>query len=431
MQKIADYVNQVFVFELIFLMLVRYFMFLLSFQLLLSSCSVFDPNYNKEKLPGKRQKVFISNNKEGTLGRKVALTKRCTSLQSLDKIKLLAQKKIDMFQTLGVTNKPLITKDKVIILTSKGRLLAYNLDLNKKLWNKSLSSSLTTVGKIVEEDDILYVTYGINKLIAVDSQSGKEIWTAKFDDVVKGRSIIYGDKIFLHSAHNEIYALKKSDGTIIWRHIDTDHVQSTVADFAPVVYDKNVIFQVANNEIIALDIEKGTVSKIFVINNQYGFNRGETHKHIPNHFFIENNIIYATSKDGKFLAIDYKTQEELWQQEINSSAKFLVYGKLIYVITDKDELAVLNKKTGQIEYLVDLNSCIKLKNNYHKWTKPVIYNKNSILITSYDGYLLKFDIHSGKLLASIGDMEFVTSSPAVAGDYIYVVSNNGHIYKYR
>ncbi|MDJ1406968.1 MAG: PQQ-binding-like beta-propeller repeat protein [Candidatus Midichloria sp.] len=404
---------------------------MLSFQLLLSSCSAFDPNYNKEKLPGERQKVFISNSKEGALSKKAALSKRCTNLQSLDKIKLLAQKKIDVFQTLGITNKPLITKDKVIILTSKGRLLAYNLDLNKKLWSKSLSNSLTTVGKIVAEDDVLYVTYGINKLIAVDSQSGKEIWTAKFDDVVKGKPIIYEDKIFLHSSHNEIYSLKKGDGTIIWRHIDADHVQSTVADFAPVVYDKNVIFQVANNEIIALDTETGMVNKIFVINNQYSFNSNETHRYTLNHFFIENDIIYATSKDGKFLAIDYQTQEELWQQKLNSSAKFLVYGKYIYVITDKDELVVLNKKTGQIEYLVNLNSCIKLKNNYHRWTKPVIYNKNSILITSHCGYLLKFDIHSGKLLASIGDMEFVTSSPTVFGDYIYVISNNGHIYKYR
>ncbi|WHQ47049.1 MAG: PQQ-binding-like beta-propeller repeat protein [Candidatus Midichloria sp.] len=412
----------------------RYFIFLMSFQLFLSSCSVFDSNYNKEKLPGDRQKAFISNNKEGNLNKKVASTKRCTNLKSLNKIKLLAQKKIDVFQTIGVTNKPLATKNKVIILTSKGELIAYNLDLNKKLWSKSLnnkSNSLTTVGKIIEENGVLYVTYGVNKLVAVDSQSGKEIWVTKFNDVVKGRPVIHGDRIFIHSAHNEIYALKKSDGTIIWRHIDAGYVQSTVADFAPVVYNKNVIFQVANNEIIALDIEKGTVNKIFVIHNQYGFKNSETHKYIPNHFFIENDVIYATSKDGKLMAIDYQTQEKLWQQEINSSTKFLVYNKVIYVITDKDELAVLNKKTGQIEYMIDLNSCIKAKNNYHRWTKPVIYNKNSILITSYDGYLLKFNIYSGRLLASVVDMEFVTSSPAVFGDYIYIISNNGNIYKYR
>ena len=397
--------------------------------LLATSCSVIDPEHNKEILPGVRQKFFADGEEKDSHQKFI---KKCSGTNTVPKMKLIAQKKIDAFQTIGITNKPLILRDKVIILTSAGKLVAYDLNLDKELWSKELKKgdAKITVGKLAVEDNILYVTYGINKLTAFNSDDGKEVWTATLDDIVKGTPTVYRDKVFVHSSHNHIYALKKCNGKIIWRHVDADHIQSTFTDFSPVVYDNKVLFQIANNEIIVLDIDTGTVNKIFTINNQYGFKSNETQKYIPNHFFIENGVIFTNSKDGKLIAIDYKKQQELWHQKINSSSKFFLYGSTIYTITNQEELAAINKKTGKIECIIDLNSCTKSKNTYHRWTKPVIQD-STILVTSYDGFVLKFDLKTGRLLAEAGGMEFVTSSPAVYNRGIFIISNNGNIYKYQ
>lgn len=410
--------------------MIKYSQAFLVVLLVITSCNFIDHDYDREALPGVRREIFISDTEEQKDNQK--LIKRCSNLNALPKIKLVAKRKIDAFQTIGITNKPLILQDKIVILTSSGELIAYDLDLNKKLWIKELKKGDTkiTVGKLAQEDGILYVTYGVNQLIAVDSSNGKEIWSTTFDDIVKGTPAIYQDKLFVHSSHNHVYALKKSNGKIIWRHVDADHLQSTFTDFSPMIYDNKVLFQVNNNELIALDINMGTVNKTFVINNQYGLKSNETQKHIPNHFFIKNGVIYANSKDGKLIAIDYKKQQQLWYKKINSSTKFFVYGNNIYTITNQDELAVINKRTGKMEYLIDLNSCAKYKNTYHKWTKPLIHG-GRILVTSYDGFMLKFDLKTGELFAETGGMEFVTSSPAISDRNIFVISNNGNIYKYQ
>jgi len=407
---------------------------ILSQLLILSSCSILDPDAKRTRVTGERKKVFIAQSDYALSDEKKIIIKNESDIIP-NKLFITAKRKIDAERSLGLTNKPLVfDNNKVISLDSKGTLTAYSLDLKKKFWNISIASKDNNfiAGKITQHKGIIYLTYGTNEIIAINGINGSEIWRQKLDDILRGRAKVVENTLFLHSAHNKIYALNKENGELLWKHEDADYTAMVFTDFSPIIEGDTVFFQVNSDEIVCLDKKDGSLQRLISPNAIHGRRLLEVHKNLPNHFFIDSGVAYSVSRDGKLYTIECESNKIIWSKKVNIATKFLVYKNNIYAITSNGELLALDKNDGSLVYAVDLISYLdKKENNHirHKWTRPILYN-DKILVSNYSGELMIFDAYSGKIIAKSKEKHLITSSPFLSVNYIYTISNNGFIYRY-
>jgi outer membrane protein assembly factor BamB len=106
----------------------------------------------------------------------------------------------------------------------------------------------------------------------------------------------------------------------------------------------------------------------------------------------------------------------------------LVAGNHIYVATTEHQLVSLLRDTGQVRWITDLQEFSEGDDLY--WSGPVMGGGRLILASS-EGRILEFSPHDGSLLREYQAPGAVSIAPVIAGQSLYVLSDNGRLAAYR
>jgi outer membrane protein assembly factor BamB len=124
-------------------------------------------------------------------------------------------------------------------------VLALRASDGGRLWQSDIGARLQAPPALA--GDRLYLALQDGRLIAVELQTGKLLWTRAFSEPVTG-ILPLEDRLFAGSRDNFFYCLAAEDGTTRW-------MQRTGADIAgtPVIDERHVYFVALDNMLRALD----------------------------------------------------------------------------------------------------------------------------------------------------------------------------------
>ena len=399
-----------------------------SLILLLTSCSIFDPNSNKEKLKGKRIDV-IGYEDDEKISKSTLIDNYCGSVNGNGG---LQQKsiKVDVFQSFGLDSDIIIVDDRLINLNSYGELVAYSLDLKQKIWSYKIKNinKMVFIGGLSHDQEKIYASYGGDKIIAIGLKDGKEKWSVGVDDIVKSSPLVHKDKIFVQTTNNHLYAINRNDGKILWRHVENAVDFKSSNMLQPLVIENNVYMQVDGREVTVLNLETGKITDNISLIERHGFRSFNNKRSFVNFLAADGDVIYTIASNGELVAIDTNNNLVMWKSKIFLQSPFLIDDDNIYIISENNQLIVLNKRNGKIRWMSDLASCMTKKRE-GLWVSPVIY-QNQILLVHYSGLMVAFEKDSGKALWKRDDVQLMTHKPLILGDKIYMSSNDGRIYSY-
>ena len=107
-----------------------------------------------------------------------------------------------------------------------------------------------------------------------------------------------------------------------------------------------------------------------------------------------------------------------------------IAGNMIYIVTEKGELAAIEKTMGVVTWVTKLNSKLREGKKTRYWTGPVMAGSR-LMAASNDGYAVSVDPKTGKILKHVELPAGVNVPPVVAGGTLYFLTDRGQLVAYR
>ena len=135
-------------------------------------------------------------------------------------------------------------------------------------------------------------------------------------------------------------------------------------------------------------------------------------------FSNNNNLFYSVNLENGF---------NNWTQNISSYLKPVIISDLIFTITTKGFLVVIDKPTGNIIRITDVFD--KFKTKKRNKIKPVgfVVGSDNILLTTDSGKLLVIDVSTGKTQSILKIDNNKISEPFISNKNLYLVKNDSII----
>ena len=137
-----------------------------------------------------------------------------------------------------------------------------------------------------------------------------------------------------------------------------------------------------------------------------------------NNKYNNNNLFYSVNLETGF---------NNWTQSISSYLKPVIISDLIFTITTKGFLVVIDKPTGNIIRITDVFD--KFKTKKRNKIKPVgfVVGSDNILLTTDSGKLLVIDVSTGKTQSILKIDNNKISEPFISNKNLYLVKNDSII----
>lgn len=337
-----------------------------------------------------------------------------------------------------ITADPVVANGRIFTLDSQSRVTATSL-AGQTLWTRSLVPATDRAGDasgggLAVDSGRVIVTTGFGEVHALDPASGLPVWTQKLDAPATASPTVAGGLVYVISRDNVAWAIELDNGRVRWRLPGTPSVSGMIGGAGPAVTDKLAIFPFASGEVVAALRQGGvrlwgtTVS---------GRRKGAVYANVTDIVadpVVANGVVYTGNQSGRTIAMDLDSGDRIWTANEGAYGPVWVAGGSVFLITDQAELVRLDAATGtaiwkqEMPYFKTFRA--KRRKSVYAYYGPVLAG-GQLWVASDDGRLSAYDPATGALRQQLDLPGGAASNMAVAGNVLYVVSENGQLHAFR
>ncbi|MEZ4516881.1 MAG: PQQ-binding-like beta-propeller repeat protein [Chloroflexota bacterium] len=250
------------------------------------------------------------------------------------------------------------------------------------------------------------VTVSIYALEDTDSGTPPSLWTntTAATDKIVAPALQEGDKVFMGTADNHIFALDRTNGTKLWDYKIGHAVWGQPAYRDGVVYVASMDWS-----MYALDAETGELVWTTPLNGA-----------LASRPVLNGQLLYVTSFDGSVHALDIETGAEQWSAAANDAiwgAPALGEDGRLYFGDIAGDIHAVNAETGESIWDVDTAGVIQaapiLANN-------MIYVASQTTSDATTGSLTAYSATDGEQVWTITTPVPLWTTPVVLGNSVVV-----------
>lgn len=315
-----------------------------------------------------------------------------------------------------VEQAPVVSSGRIFAATSKGRLLALELD-GKEVWRCEIAPE-TPPGQTpapfhVEAplacfDNRVFVGTDDGKLTAIHAETGQKVWQIQIEGFIHGTPIYHKDSgslIVLEQETGVLTALDPSTGARRWQTEGVDR-----ADGSPAVTGALAVYGSCASALHVISATDG--SKLRDIKIEAGGGQ------IAGGAALADGFAYAGCRDGRVVQADLEAGTLTWIQPVSESEVFstpAVRGDRVIVTSLDGRIHALDHKTGVLQWQHELGG---------EPGSPIIAG-DKIIVTSDDKIFL-VKVADGTRIWEMQLPGFI-STPAVAPGLIVFGCEDGTI----
>lgn len=288
-------------------------------------------------------------------------------------------------------------------------------------------------GGVAYDNGRLYVATGFAQVLALDAKDGKEIWRVPTTSPMRSAPTVDDGRVFAITVDNELVALNANDGHQLWSYSGVPEAAELAGAGSPAVSGEVVVAPFSSGEIVALRVENGRVIWNDSLAATRRFDPMSTLADVRGRPVIDRGRVYAVSHSGRMTAIDLRTGERIWEQEIGGSYAPWVAGDFVYVLSTSDELICLTRNDGRIRWITQLNAHedpTDDKSDPIQWAGPLLAGDRLIVVGSI-GEAWSVSPYTGKILSHLELPAASFLAPAVADNTLYLLTDDADLMALR
>jgi outer membrane protein assembly factor BamB len=283
-------------------------------------------------------------------------------------------------------------------------------------------------------DGRLFASTGHAELIAMDPSSGAILWRQNLGAPAAGAPTVENGVVYTVGRDSSAWAVKASDGRVLWQLPGTPSVSGMMGSAAPAVTANAVLFPFQSGEVVAA-LKKGGIRLWGTTVAGQRLGRGYTGvSDITGDPVVNGSVTYAGNQSGRTAAFETASGKRIWTAKEAAYSPVLPVGGSVFLVSDEAKLVRLDADTGEAIWSVDMpyytQKREKKRARITAHYGPVLAG-GRLVVASADGVLRFFNPTNGALVSSVELPGGAAAAPALAGGALYVVSKNGQLHAFR
>jgi outer membrane protein assembly factor BamB len=335
-----------------------------------------------------------------------------------------------------ILSEPVIDLGRVYAIDGSDRVGAFDAQTGKRLWRVDLTpkgqKGHSFGGGVAYWNGRLFVSTGYAQVLALDPASGKIIWRKDVGAPIYAAPTVSDGRVFVVTVENELDVLATDNGRRLWSHNGLPETAALLGGAAPAVAGEVVVVAYSSGELYALTVQNGRQLWSDNLAGTRGIDAVSSLADIRGRPVIDRDRVFAISHSGRMSAIDLRTGERVWEQQIGSVHGPWIAGDYVYLLSNDNELVCLTRNEGKVRWVLQLPSWEneKKKEDPIEWAGPVL-GGNRLIVLSSNGQALSVSPYTGKPLGRIRIEAGSYLEPVIANNVLYVLSDDGTLAAYR
>lgn len=327
-----------------------------------------------------------------------------------------------------LSSRPVSDGSRIFIYKPNGEVVALSTGGGRQ-WTQSLrpddERGIGPGGGVALDGTTLFAATGYRELAALEAGSGRIIWRAEMDRPARGAPVAGAGHVFVVSQSNDVFAFSQTDGSLVWSYAGIDETAGLLSSASPAIVGGRVIVPFSSGEIMAIDIDTGEPAWIDGVSRGFRTLALSGLSDVSASPVVAGNTVYATGVAGRTVAVDLRTGQRRWEQNLGSVHTPVVSGNAFFMVDLDDRMVALDAASGESLWATALPEPDR-RNTRRNWAGPVLAN-GALVAFSSDGKIAMVDAASGQIMSAERTNTDVYVSPIVAGGRVVVLSGRDRV----
>lgn len=337
-------------------------------------------------------------------------------LETQLKVRTLWSKSIEGSEGAFLKIVPALEGERLYIAEPSGEVIALEAQTGKELWSVDLEVPIS--GGPGVNDGLLAVGTQEAELILLDANDGSERWRRRVSSEVLSVPAIGRGQVVCRTIDGRVTAFAAIDGESRWIYNRSVPVLTLSGNSSPVLHETQVLLGFANGKLVALSLDRGAPNWEALITAPTGRTELERVVDIDAELKLVEGTVYAAAYHGELVAVSEVSGVVLWRREISSYAGLDADWRQLYVSDETDHIWSLDTTNGATLWQQKALHARSL-------SAPAMVD-GYLVVGDYDGYLHWLSQYDGKMLARTrvgGDA--IRVKPLVRDGIVYVLDDGG------
>ncbi len=302
----------------------------------------------------------------------------------------------------------------------------------KKKRSKQKNDNAAFGGGVGGGDGRLFATSGYGIVAAYDAKTGVELWEKSVGVPLRGAPTVAGNRIYVLTQDNQLFALSADKGETLWTVAGTVEVAGLLGAAAPAVALETVLVGFSSGELNALRAENGRTVWADALSRTGRSTAMAALSDIDASPVVDRGRVYAIGHGGRMVALELATGQRVWERNFAGLSMPWVAGEFIYVVTLEGEVLCLTRSDGKVRWIEQLQAFRSLKKKLDpiRWSGPVLASEKLYLAGS-NKQMAVLSPYTGKVIETRKLSAPAYLAPIIAGNMLYLVTDDGKLTAYR
>lgn len=337
-----------------------------------------------------------------------------------------------------ITADPVAAGGRIFAMDAASNVTAVSLS-GAVLWSTDLVPPTdrdrdASSGGLATDGARVFATSGFGRLVALDAETGAELWSQRLGAAATSAPLIEGDTVYAISTDSRGWAVDAATGRIKWEVVNAESPSGVLGAGAPSASDRLVLLPFHTGDL--LGVLKLSGLRVWTAPLS-GNRQGRVYAKITDVTgdpVVIGDRIYAGNPSGRSMALDIASGERLWTADDGALSPIWVAGGSAFLVSDQNELVRLDAETGAKIWATELPYFVQRRerrqNAITDHYGPILAG-GRLVIASGDGLLRFFDPATGLQTREVAIPGGAASLPMVLNGTLYVMSSRGQLLAYR
>jgi len=330
-----------------------------------------------------------------------------------------------------ILTTPIVADGRVFTVDALSEISAFDATTGKALW--SIDPRLENDeqdgfgGGLAYAYGRLFATTGFGHVVALNPIDGSVYWRSDIGLPIRAAPVVVGSRVFVISYNNQLWTLSAKNGEVLWSNAGIVESAGLLGAAVPAVDNDIIIVPYSSGELFALRVENGrTVWSDSLGAQRSGIGSLATLNDINGSPVIDRGIVYAIGHGGRLLAIELRSGNRIWEQDLAGLNTPWIAGQYLFIVTVDGDVVCLTSRTGQVRWVQSLPRFEDSKDRESPifWNGPILISDRLVVLGS-NGDALAISPYSGEFLGKIGLPHGVRVTPIVANGTLFVLTDDG------
>ena len=335
--------------------------------------------------------------------------------------------------------QPVVGDGRIFAMDAEAQVSAFDVQTGRRQWRVRLTPRREELGAIggglTYHAGKLFVSTGYGDVFALEPATGRAFWVAALKQPIRGAPSADAGRVFVITYDNQLHALDIERGEELWVHAGIAEGAGFLGAANPAIEGNIVVAPYSSGELLALRADTGVVAWSEQLVRATGrISQAGALNDINGRPVIDRGRVYAVSQSGRFVSIDLRSGERVWERVIPSVQTPWVAGDFIYVVTVDAEILCLSRRDGKVKWIRQLRRYedpkAKVKKGIITWYGPVLAG-DRLLVASTDERVLALSPYTGDLIGQVKLSDKAAQPPVVADGTVYIVTDDARLIALR